>query len=108
MVGFSGNESVRRSWGKDPEEPGPGLATNGASAPREQRFERFPPEPFCYLAARVVRGRWCARRRRSSREDARSIDVRLAGLAPPASRTSSYSYRSETIGSTRLACRAGR
>ena len=22
----------------------------------EQRLERFPPEPFCYLAARIIRG----------------------------------------------------
>jgi glycine/D-amino acid oxidase-like deaminating enzyme len=49
----------------------------------EQRFERYPPEPFCYLAAKLVRG---AVVRKETAElagkKARAIDVRLAALAP--------------------------
>ncbi len=49
----------------------------------EQRFERFPREPFCYLAASLVRG---AVVRKETAElagkRARAIDVRLAALAP--------------------------
>jgi glycine/D-amino acid oxidase-like deaminating enzyme len=49
----------------------------------EQRLERFPPEPFCYLAARVVRGAVVRKETAELRgRRARSIDVRLAGLAP--------------------------
>lgn len=49
----------------------------------EQRFDRFPREPFCYLAASVIRGA-VIRKETAELEGrrARAMDVRLARLAP--------------------------
>jgi putative aminophosphonate oxidoreductase len=84
-VGFSGN-GVGPSLvgGKILRSLALGLRDEWSESPLvEQRFERFPSEPFCYLAARVVRG---AVVRKETAElqgrRARSIDVRLASLAP--------------------------
>jgi len=84
-VGFSGN-GVGPSLlgGKILRSLALGLRDEWSESPLvEQRFERFPREPFCYLAASLVRG---AVVRKETAEiqgrRARSIDVRLAGLAP--------------------------
>jgi hypothetical protein len=49
----------------------------------EQRFERFPPEPFCYLAARMVRGA-VVRKETAELQGGKpsALDVRIAALAP--------------------------
>jgi glycine/D-amino acid oxidase-like deaminating enzyme len=49
----------------------------------DQRFERFPPEPLCYLAARVVRGAVDRKERAelAGRRPSR-VDVSIARLAP--------------------------
>jgi glycine/D-amino acid oxidase-like deaminating enzyme len=84
-VGFSGN-GVGPSLvgGKILRSLALGLRDEWSECPLvEQRFERFPREPFCYLAASLVRG---AVVRKETAEiqgrRARSIDVRLSGLAP--------------------------
>ncbi len=84
-VGFSGN-GVGPSLlgGKILRSLALGLRDEWSESPLvEQRYERFPREPFCYLAASLVRG---AVVRKETAEiqgrRARSIDVRLAGLAP--------------------------
>ena len=84
-VGFSGN-GVGPSLvgGKILRSLALGLRDEWSECPLvEQRFERFPPEPFCYLAARVVRGAVVRKETAELRgRRARSIDVRLASLAP--------------------------
>ncbi len=84
-VGFSGN-GVGPSLvgGKILKSLVLGLRDEWSECPLvEQRFERFPPEPFCYLAASLIRG---AVVRKETAElagkPARAIDVRLAALAP--------------------------
>jgi len=84
-VGFSGNGvGPSRVGGKILSSLVLGLRDEWSECPLvEQRFERFPPEPLCYLAARLVRG---AVVRKETAEiagkRARAIDVRLAALAP--------------------------
>ncbi len=84
-VGFSGNGvGPSRVGGKILRSLVLGLRDEWSKCPLvEQRFERFPPEPLCYLAASVVRS---AVVRKETAElkgrRARGIDVRLAGLAP--------------------------
>ncbi|HEY7820148.1 MAG TPA: FAD-binding oxidoreductase, partial [Vicinamibacteria bacterium] len=84
-VGFSGNGvGPSRVGGKILRSLALGVRDEWSACPLvEQRFERFPPEPFCYLAASLVRG---AVVRKETAElagkKARAIDVRLAALAP--------------------------
>jgi putative aminophosphonate oxidoreductase len=84
-VGFSGNGvGPSRVGGKILRSLALDLRDEWSECPLvEQRFERFPPEPFCYLAASVVRG---AVVRKETAElqgrRARSIDIRLSHLAP--------------------------
>jgi putative aminophosphonate oxidoreductase len=84
-VGFSGNGvGPSRIAGKILRSLALGLRDEWSECPLvEQRLERFPPEPFCYLAARLIRG---AVNRKETAElrgkRARRIDVRLAALAP--------------------------
>jgi glycine/D-amino acid oxidase-like deaminating enzyme len=84
-VGFSGNGvGPSRLGGKILRSLALGLRDEWSACPLvEQRFARFPSEPFCYLAASVVRG---AVLRKETAElagkRARAIDVRLAALAP--------------------------
>jgi glycine/D-amino acid oxidase-like deaminating enzyme len=84
-VGFSGNGvGPSRIGGKILRSLALGLRDEWSEGPLvEQRFEKFPPEPFCYLAASLVRG---AVIRKETAElagkKARAIDVRLAALAP--------------------------
>ena len=84
-VGFSGN-GVGPSLigGKILRSLALGLRDEWSECPLvDQRFERFPPEPLCYLAARVVRGA-VVRKETAELKGKRAspIDVRLAGLAP--------------------------
>jgi len=84
-VGFSGNGvGPSRIGGKILRSLALGLRDEWSECPLvEQRFERFPPEPFCYLAARVVRGAVVRKETAELRgRRARRIDVRLAALAP--------------------------
>jgi glycine/D-amino acid oxidase-like deaminating enzyme len=84
-VGFSGN-GVGPSLvgGKILRSLALGLRDEWSECPLvEQRFERFPSEPFCYLAARLVRGAVVRKETAEIRgRRPRSIDVRLSGLAP--------------------------
>jgi glycine/D-amino acid oxidase-like deaminating enzyme len=84
-VGFSGNGvGPSRIGGTILRSLVLGLRDEWSECPLvEQRHERFPPEPFCYLAARVVRGAVVRKETAELRgRHARRIDVRLAGLAP--------------------------
>ncbi|HEY7698222.1 MAG TPA: FAD-binding oxidoreductase [Vicinamibacteria bacterium] len=84
-VGFSGNGvGPSRVGGKILRSLALGLRDDWSECPLvEQRFERFPPEPFCYLAARLVRGAVVRKETAELRgRKARSMDVRIAALAP--------------------------
>jgi hypothetical protein len=84
-VGFSGNGvGPSRVGGKILRSLALGLRDEWSECPLvEQRFEPFPPEPFCYFAASLVRG---AVVRKETAElmgkKARALDVRIAALAP--------------------------
>jgi glycine/D-amino acid oxidase-like deaminating enzyme len=84
-VGFSGNGvGPSRIGGKILRSLALGQRDEWSEGPLVgQRFEKFPPEPFCYLAASIVRG---AVVRKETAElagkKARALDVRLAALAP--------------------------
>jgi putative aminophosphonate oxidoreductase len=84
-VGFSGNGvGPCRIGGKILRSLALGLRDEWSECPLvEQRFERFPVEPFCYLAASVIRSA-VDRKERAELEGkrARPWDVRLAALAP--------------------------
>jgi hypothetical protein len=84
-VGFSGNGvGPSRVGGKILRSLTLGLRDEWSECPLvEQRFERFPPEPFCYLAARMVRGAVVRKETAELRGGKPSaLDVRIAGLAP--------------------------
>jgi putative aminophosphonate oxidoreductase len=84
-VGFSGNGvGPCRIGGKILRSLALGLRDEWSECPLvEQRFERFPPEPFCFLAASVIRSA-VVRKETAELEGkrARRMDVRLAALAP--------------------------
>jgi putative aminophosphonate oxidoreductase len=84
-VGFSGNGvGPSRVGGKILRSLALGLRDEWSECPLvEQRFERFPPEPFCYLAARMVRGAVVRKERAELQgRKASPLDVRIAALAP--------------------------
>jgi putative aminophosphonate oxidoreductase len=84
-VGFSGNGvGPSRVGGKILRSLALGLRDEWSECPLvEQRFERFPPEPLCYLAASIVRGAVVRKETAELRgKRARATDVRLAALAP--------------------------
>jgi hypothetical protein len=84
-VGFSGNGvGPCRIGGKILRSLALGQRDEWSDCPLvEQRFERFPAEPFCYLAASVIRSA-VVRKETAELEGrrARRMDVRLAALAP--------------------------
>jgi glycine/D-amino acid oxidase-like deaminating enzyme len=84
-VGFSGNGvGPCRIGGKILRSLALGRRDEWSECPLvEQRFERFPVEPFCYLAARLIRS--AVVRKETAELDgkrARRMDIRLAALAP--------------------------